>query len=53
MWENYAFGLELALHERLLASPHRTLNPEDADFFFLRMPHTASNPSLAPARPPS
>ena len=35
MWENYAFGLELALHELLLASPHRTLNPEAADFFFV------------------
>ncbi len=33
-WENYAFGMEMALHEVLLASPHRTLNPEDADFFF-------------------
>lgn len=29
-WENYAFGLEMALHETLLASPHRTLNPEAA-----------------------
>ena len=35
LWENYAFGLEMALHELLLASPHRTLNPEAADFFFL------------------
>ena len=34
-WENYAFGLELALHEQLLASPHRTLEPESADFFFV------------------
>ena len=34
-WENYAFGLELALHEVLLASPHRTLNPEAADFFYV------------------
>lgn len=34
-WENYAFGLEMALHEVLLASPHRTLNPEVADFFFV------------------
>mmetsp|Transcript_13969 Transcript_13969/g.45781 ORF Transcript_13969/g.45781 Transcript_13969/m.45781 type:complete len:469 (-) Transcript_13969:196-1602(-) len=34
-WENYAFGLELALHESLLSSPHRTLNPHDADFFFV------------------
>ncbi len=34
-WENYAFGLELALHEALLASPHRTLNPEDADYFYV------------------
>ena len=34
-WENYAFGLEMALHEILLASPHRTLNPESADFFFV------------------
>jgi len=35
VWENYAFGLELALHEALLVSPHRTLNPRDADFFFV------------------
>ena len=35
MWENYAFGLELALHEALLASPHRTLDPDTADFFFV------------------
>ena len=34
-WENYAFGLEMALHEILLASPHRTLDPESADFFFV------------------
>ena len=34
-WENYAFGLEMALHEMLLASPHRTWNPEEADFFFV------------------
>lgn len=35
LWENYAFGLELALHEVLLASPHRTLDPDSADFFFV------------------
>lgn len=34
-WENYAFGMELAMHELLLASPHRTFSPEDADFFFV------------------
>ena len=27
--------MQVALHEALLASPHRTLDPESADFFFL------------------
>jgi len=25
----------VALHEALLASPHRTIDPEEADFFFV------------------
>ncbi|KAL1523164.1 hypothetical protein AB1Y20_018119 [Prymnesium parvum] len=35
LWDDYAFGMEMAVHELLLASPHRTLNPETADFFFV------------------
>ena len=34
-WANYAFALDVALHEGLLASPHSTYNPHDADFFFV------------------
>eukprot|EP00964_Phaeocystis_antarctica_P018792 scaffold10351_cov62-Phaeocystis_antarctica.AAC.15 len=34
-WESYAFGMELAVHEVLLASRHRTLDPETADFYFV------------------
>ena len=34
-WEGYAFGMEMAVHELLLASRHRTLDPETADFFFV------------------
>ena len=34
-WLPAAFGLEVAVHELLLASPHRTLDPETADFFFV------------------
>ena len=35
LWQNYAFGMELALHEALLNSRHRTHNPEAADFFYV------------------
>ena len=34
-WVGCAFGMEIALHELLLASPHRTLDPSSADFYFL------------------
>ena len=34
-WLPAAFGLEVAVHELLLASRHRTLDPETADFFFV------------------
>jgi hypothetical protein len=34
-WLYSAFGMETALHEILLTSPHRTLDPETADFFFV------------------
>ncbi|KAK2080891.1 hypothetical protein QBZ16_000745 [Prototheca wickerhamii] len=29
------YGLEFTLHEMLLQSPHRTLDPEEADFFYV------------------
>ena len=35
IWMPSAFGMEVAVHEVLLASPHRTLDPESADFFFV------------------
>ena len=31
----HAFGMEVALLERLLASPHRTNDPEKADYFYV------------------
>lgn len=34
-WSNTAFGLEVAVHEMMLASPHRSHDPETADFFFV------------------
>ena len=34
-WTDTLYGAEVALHEALLSSPHRTTNPEDADFFFV------------------
>ena len=34
-WSPTLYGAEVALHEALLASRHRTLDPEAADFFFV------------------
>ena len=34
-WTNTLYGAEVALHEALLASPHRTLDPELADYFYV------------------
>ncbi|KAG2486464.1 hypothetical protein HYH03_014911 [Edaphochlamys debaryana] len=31
----WTYGLEVALHEMLLQSPHRTFDPEAADFFYV------------------
>ncbi|XP_012567804.1 uncharacterized protein [Cicer arietinum] len=35
IWTQYLYGAQLAIYESLLASPHRTLNGEEADFFFV------------------
>ncbi|KAK9805353.1 hypothetical protein WJX73_005210 [Symbiochloris irregularis] len=32
---DWAYSLESLLHEHLLQSPHRTLDPEEADFFYV------------------
>ena len=32
---DWPYGLESLFHEQLLQSPHRTLDPEEADFFFV------------------
>ena len=34
-WKQHAFGMEVALHERLLHSRHRVADPELADFFYV------------------
>ncbi|KAL1528336.1 hypothetical protein AB1Y20_009690 [Prymnesium parvum] len=34
-WADNLYGAEVALHEALLRSPHRTLDPEEAHFFFV------------------
>ena len=34
-WTPTLYGAEVALHEALLASPHRTLDPDEADFFYV------------------
>ena len=34
-WTPTLYGAEVALHEALLASPHRTLDPEEADYFYV------------------
>lgn len=31
---DWAYGVEALFHEQLLQSSHRTLNPEEADFFY-------------------
>lgn len=35
MWTDDLYGAEMAFYESILASPHRTLNGEEADFFFV------------------
>ncbi|CDP10069.1 unnamed protein product [Coffea canephora] len=35
IWTNHLYGAQMALYESLLASPHRTLNGEEADYFFV------------------
>lgn len=32
---HFTYGIEVAFHEMLLQSNHRTLNPEEADFFYV------------------
>ncbi|KAF7819004.1 putative glucuronoxylan glucuronosyltransferase F8H [Senna tora] len=34
-WTEQLYGAQMALYESILASPHRTLNGEEADFFFV------------------
>ena len=34
-WKQHAFGMEVALHERLLHSYHRVADPELADYFYV------------------
>lgn len=35
LWTEQLYGSQMALYESILASPHRTLNGEEADFFFV------------------
>ncbi|KAF5750199.1 Exostosin family protein isoform 1 [Tripterygium wilfordii] len=35
LWTDQLYGSQIALYESLLASPHRTLNGEEADFYFV------------------
>lgn len=35
LWTDQLYGSQVAFYESLLASPHRTLNGEEADFFFV------------------
>ncbi|KAJ8528549.1 hypothetical protein K7X08_022241 [Anisodus acutangulus] len=35
VWTDQLYGAQMALYESMLASPHRTLNGEEADFFFV------------------
>ncbi|GKV25754.1 hypothetical protein SLEP1_g35148 [Rubroshorea leprosula] len=35
IWTDQLYGSQMALYESILASPHRTLNGEEADFFFV------------------
>ena len=34
-YTHWTYSIESALHEYLLQSPHRTLDPEQADFFYV------------------
>lgn len=34
-WSSNLYGAEIALHEALLSSPHRTLDPERAHYFYV------------------
>ncbi|KAM2229953.1 hypothetical protein ACFX1S_014417 [Malus domestica] len=35
LWTDQLYGAQMALYESILASPHRTLNGDEADFFFV------------------
>ncbi|KAH1090500.1 hypothetical protein J1N35_017757 [Gossypium stocksii] len=35
LWTEQLYGSQMAMYESILASPHRTLNGEEADFFFV------------------
>ncbi|KAE8718612.1 hypothetical protein F3Y22_tig00110009pilonHSYRG00167 [Hibiscus syriacus] len=35
LWTDQLYGSQMAIYESILASPHRTLNGEEADFFFV------------------
>ncbi|XVE61184.1 hypothetical protein DITRI_Ditri06bG0019100 [Diplodiscus trichospermus] len=35
LWTDQLYGSQMALYESILASPYRTLNGEEADFFFV------------------
>ncbi|CAL0311578.1 unnamed protein product [Lupinus luteus] len=34
-WTDQLYGAQMAIYESMLASPHRTLNSDEADFFFV------------------
>ncbi|OMO63122.1 Exostosin-like protein [Corchorus capsularis] len=35
LWTDQLYGSQIAMYESMLASPHRTLNGDEADFFFV------------------
>ncbi|CAA0812736.1 exostosin family protein [Striga hermonthica] len=35
IWTDLLYGAQMAIYESLLASPHRTLNGDEADYFFV------------------
>ncbi|KAJ0973617.1 hypothetical protein J5N97_015582 [Dioscorea zingiberensis] len=35
LWTEQLYGAQIALYESILASPHRTMNGEEADFFYV------------------
>ncbi|XP_068643172.1 uncharacterized protein [Aristolochia californica] len=35
LWTEQLYGAQMALYESILASPHRTLNGDEADYFFV------------------